>query len=190
MSHSMTDPAGETCEHGVRWAFDCAQCGEFGGTLQFCSFPKLSTNSAWKLVPVEPTPEMLDAMQTAGIAAFDADVAASLGDTPLDPTHARRAVWQAALDAAPDIENNLAGGGGAGSLHKVIGITQSAEPCRYVRSSAEGTHWCALAEQPADYRDVMRQALDALSQFHRSTGWGDDCLRAVNALRAALGEKK
>jgi hypothetical protein len=38
-------------------------------------------------------------------------------------------------------------------------------------------------------RDVMEQALDALSKFHSSTGWGDDCLRAVNALRAALGER-
>jgi hypothetical protein len=41
----------------------------------------------------------------------------------------------------------------------------------------------------ADHREVMRQALEALSKFHRSTGWGDDCLRAVNALRAALGER-
>jgi hypothetical protein len=58
--------------------------------------------TGWKLVPVEPTDAMLEAMQAAGLAAFDADVAASLGDTPLDPTHARRAVWQAALDAAPE----------------------------------------------------------------------------------------
>jgi hypothetical protein len=49
---------------------------------------------------------MLDAMQTAGIAAFDADIDASLGDTPLDPTHARRAIWQAALDAAPEVSDH------------------------------------------------------------------------------------
>jgi hypothetical protein len=79
----------------------------------------------------------------------------------------------------------------------------SVEPCPYIRSSAEGTHWCALAEQPTDHRAVMRledersnllnvmqQALDTLSKFHCSTGWGDDCLRAVNALRAALGDTK
>jgi hypothetical protein len=43
MSHSITDPAGETCEHGVRWAVDCAQCGEFEEMRSFhgCS---LKTN--------------------------------------------------------------------------------------------------------------------------------------------------
>ena len=76
---------------------------EFGDTAQTKGSPKLPSNLAWKLVPVEPTDAMLDAMQTAGIAAFDADIDASLGDTPLDPTHARRAIWRAALDAAPEV---------------------------------------------------------------------------------------
>jgi hypothetical protein len=168
MSHSMTDPAGETCEHGVRWAFDCAQCGEFGETLQFCSFPKLSTNSAWELVPVEPTDAMLEAMQAAGLAAFDADVAASLGDTPLDPTHARRAVWQAALDAAPDIENDANAGGGAGSVRRLIGITQGA----------------------VDHRAVMRQAIEALRDAHAYSvmheEFRDGVLDVIDALRKAL----
>jgi hypothetical protein len=175
---------------------------------------------------------MLEAMQTAGLAAFDADVAASLGDTPLDPTHARRAIWRAALDAVPDIENNPASAGGAGAVHSVIGITQSAEPvawqwldtahfrkivpagaeagawrplyarpapsaepCPHIRSSAEGTHWCALAEQPTDRHAVMQQALDALEQA-RPVASEDDCVllvrqhqQAIIALRAALGER-
>jgi hypothetical protein len=142
--------------------------------------------SDWKLVPVEPTDAMLEAMQTAGIAAFDADVAASLGDAPLDPTHARRAIWRAALDAAPDIENGPAGGGGAGSVRSVIGSTQGAESCPYVRGSAEGTHWCALAEQPTDHREVMRMALEAIEERH--VGALRD--KALDALRAALGGKK
>jgi hypothetical protein len=62
----------------------------------------------WKLVPVEPTDAMLEAMQAAGLAAFDADIDASLGDTPLDPTHARRAIWRAALNAAPEAPDHRA----------------------------------------------------------------------------------
>ena len=83
----------------------CPSCGGFcspRGCERENDKPAPIAMSGWKLVPVEPTEQMLDAMQTAGIAAFDADVAASLGDTPLDPTHARRAIWQAALDAAPE----------------------------------------------------------------------------------------
>jgi hypothetical protein len=117
---------------------------------------------------------MLDAMQTAGIAAFDADIDASLGDTPLDPTHARRAIWRAALDAAPE--------------------APSAEPCPYVRGSAEGTHWCALAEQPTDHRAVMRQAIEALRDAHAYSvmheEFRDGVLDVIEALRAALGEKE
>jgi len=30
--------------------------------------------------------------------------------------------------------------------------------CPYIRSSSEGTHWCALAAQP-DHREAMRAAL-------------------------------
>jgi hypothetical protein len=101
MSHSMTDPAGQTCEHGVRWAFDCAQCGEFGETLQFCSSPKLSTNSAWKLVPVEPTDAMLDAMQESALVSFDAAIEAELNNGPaVESLH--RVVYRAMLAAAPE----------------------------------------------------------------------------------------
>ena len=28
MSHSMTDPAGERCEHGIRWVTECPQCND------------------------------------------------------------------------------------------------------------------------------------------------------------------
>ena len=121
--------------------------------------------TGWKLVPVEPTDAMLEAMQAAGLAAFDADVAASLGDTPLDPTHARRAIWRAALDASPDIENVAIAGGGAGSVRRLIGITQGA----------------------ADHREVMRQALDALS-LTPTTGYSMKRDDAITALRAALGD--
>ena len=137
----------------------------------------------WKLVPVEPTEEMFAAIQDASFVAWDAVVASEFNDDlpTYPPTYIQQQAWKAALDAAPE--------------------APSAEPCPYVRSSSEGTHRCALAEQPTDHRELMRledersnllnvmqQALDTLTKFHCSTGWGDDCLRAVNALRAALGE--
>ena len=136
--------------------------------------------TGWKLVPVEPTDAMLEAMQAAGLAAFDADVAASLGDTPLDPTHARRAIWRAALDVAPEAPN-------APSAEPVAWFIPGAKGVPLVSHAPMSSRSYPVFASPPDHREVMQQALDALSKFHSSTGWGDDCLRAVNALRAALG---
>ncbi len=66
--------------------------------------------------------------------------------------------------------------------------------CPYIRSSNEGTHWCALAEQPTDHRAVMRQAIEALRDAHAYSvmheEFRDGVLDVIDALRAALGEKK
>ena len=61
---------------------------------------------------------------------------------------------------------------------KVVKLTRHSQP--------EHGFTEPLYTTPPDYTAAMQQALDALSKFHRSTGWGDDCLRAVDALRAAL----
>lgn len=66
---------------------------------------KVTNAKSWKLVPVELTDAMLDAMQVAGLAAFDADLEASLRDIALDPTRGRRAVWKAALGTAPEVSS-------------------------------------------------------------------------------------
>jgi hypothetical protein len=92
--------------------------------------------------------------------------------------------------------------------------------CPYIRSSSEGTHWCALAAQPdarealaaaeasdaesiamyrrcRDDRDRMRKAmrlaLEALSRFMDDSPRPSDALfgrQAIDALRAALGDDK
>lgn len=146
-------------------ARQCPSCGGFCGP-RGCEREN-DKPSAWKRVPTEPTPAMLGAMQESALVSFDAAIEAELNDGPAVES-LYRVVYRAMLAAAPE--------------------APSAEPCPYVRGSAEGTHWCAL-NGPPDDREVMQQALDSLSKFHRSTGWGDDCLRAVNALREALGEK-
>ena len=66
-------------------------------------------------------------------------------------------------------------------------------PCPHIRSSGN-THWCALAEQPTDHREVMQQALEALRNAHAYSVWReefeDGVLHVIDALRAALGEKR
>jgi hypothetical protein len=111
---------------------------------------------------------MIAAIQDASFAAWDAVVASEFNDDlpTYPPTYIQQQAWKAALDAAPE--------------------APSAEPCPYVRSSSEGTHWCALAEQPTDHREVMKlehqrnnlliimqQALDALEQSRPLTSEDD-----------------
>jgi hypothetical protein len=129
----------------------------------------------WKLVPVEPTEEMIAAIQDAAFAAWDAVVASEFNDDlpTYPPTYTQQQAWKAALDAAPE--------------------APSAEPCPYVRSSSEGTHWCALAEQPADHREVMQLAIEALETSrlylvdYCKQSIIDANFDAISALRAALG---
>ena len=86
----------------------------------------------------------------------------------------------------------------------VIDKVGAPSPCPHIRSSGTGqwaTNWCALAEQPADHREVMFQALEALTAWdatirHQYTGsreaMGDmhdamqDGVAAIAALRKAL----
>jgi hypothetical protein len=67
-------------------------------------------------------------------------------------------------------------------------------PCPHIRSSGTGewaTHWCSLAEQPTDHREVMRMALYALEAI--PPGGADlnqlalTVAEATRALRDALG---
>jgi len=161
--------------------------------------------TGWKLVPVEPTEEMFAAMQTAGLAAWDAVMASELNnDLPTYPeTYARQQAWTAALDAAPE--------------------APSVEPCPHIRSSGTGewaTHWCSLnhppdhrealesskasdAESIAMYRrcrndrdklrEIMRQAIEALRDAHAYSVMHEEfrggVLDVIDALRAALGER-
>ena len=139
--------------------------------------------SDWKLVPVEPTDAMLDAMQESALVSFDAAIEAELNDGPaVESLH--RVVYRAMLAAAPDAPR--------------------AEPCPHIRSGGTGqwaTNWCALADQPTDHREVMFQALEALTAWdatirHQYTGsreaMGDmhdamqDGVAAIAALRKAL----
>jgi hypothetical protein len=147
---------------------------EFEESSKFEGSPKLSTNSAWKLVPVEPTDAMLDAMQESALVSLDAAIEAELNDGPaVESLH--RVVYRAMLAAAPD--------------------APSAEPCPHIRSGGTGqwaTNWCALAEQPADHRAVMRQAIEALRDAHAYSvmheEFRDGVLDVIEALRAALGD--
>jgi hypothetical protein len=66
-------------------------------------------------------------------------------------------------------------------------------PCPHIRSSGTGqwaTNWCALAEQPADHREAMRQALEALGYINTHyfvlADHEGPLERAISALRAAL----
>jgi hypothetical protein len=158
---------------------------EFGDTAQTKGSPKLPSNSAWKLVPVEPTPEMLDAMQTAGIAAFDADIDASLGDTPLDPTHARRAIWRAALDAAPEVPSAEPV---AWRISGRFGWTYQEEP-PYATQHGRTAEPLYATPQP-DHREVMFRALEALEYHTEQTRPIERTSVAIQALRAALGERE
>jgi hypothetical protein len=70
---------------------------------------------------------------------------------------------------------------------------QNSEPCPYIQNGRDGTHWCALAERPADHREVMRMALEYVSwHAHGECRVGTGPIPAPNdvvaALRAALGE--
>jgi hypothetical protein len=58
----------------------------------------------WKLVPVEPTEEMIAAIQDASFAAWDAVVASEFNDDlpTYPPTYIQQQAWKAALDAAPE----------------------------------------------------------------------------------------
>lgn len=62
--------------------------------------------------------------------------------------------------------------------------------CPYIRSTAEGTHHCALAAAPDDkLREAARGVLVALRDFKhhgRMEGWPG----AITALREALGEQE
>lgn len=190
-------------------ARQCPSCGGFCGP-RGCEREN-DKPSAWKRVPTEPTPAMLGAMQESALVSFDAAIEAELNDGPAAES-LHKVVYRAMLAAAPEApsaepycyiyeydvgsvvhrefhphEYNGRKPSRTVPLYATPPEAPSAEPCPYVRSSAEGTHWCAL-NGPPDHREVMKQALDSLSKFHRSTGWGDDCLRAVNALRKALGE--
>lgn len=176
--------------------------------------------SEWKLVPVEPTEQMLDAMQESALVSFDAAIEAELNNGPaVESLH--RVVYRAMLAAAPE--------------------APSAEPCPYIRSSAEGTHWCSLAAQPApsaepvawmhhyadgedttwavdgisdplvhcdtrwtwvgcsplyptppDHREAMRLALAALIELQHGHARtvAPGIQPVIDALRAALGESK
>ena len=74
---------------------------EFEDTAQTKGSPKLPSNSAWKLVPVEPTEQMLDAMQESALVSFDAAIEAELSDGPaVESLH--RVVYRAMLAAAPE----------------------------------------------------------------------------------------
>jgi hypothetical protein len=148
--------------------------------------------TGWKLVPFEPTDAMLKAMQAAGLAAFDADVAASLGDTPLDPTHARRAIWRAALDAAPEAPNaEPVAYMMANDADSAIGRTLCWTPQR--KSWNKTWRTVPLYTTPSDHREVMWQALEALRDAHAYSvmheEFRDGVLDVIDALRAALGER-
>ena len=73
-------------------------------------------------------------------------------------------------------------------------LGSNSEPCPYIRSSGDGTHWCALAERPAEHREVMRLALEALwtcdyaDTYPESQKFDDVKVQAaITALRKALG---
>ncbi len=71
----------------------------------------------------------------------------------------------------------------------------SAEPCPHIRSGDDGTHWCALAAEPANHHInnlliIMQQALDALEDAERYEPVVSIRRAAIDALRAALGEDK
>jgi hypothetical protein len=77
----------------------------------------------------------------------------------------------------------------------VIAKVGAPSPCHHIRSSGTGqwaTNWCALAEQPADHREAMRQALEALEYINANCVILADhegpLERAIPALRKALGE--
>jgi len=129
--------------------------------------------SEWKLVPVEPTEQMLDAMQESALVSFDAAIEAELNNGPaVESLH--RVVYRAMLAAAPEApsaepycyiyeydvgsvvhrefhphEYNGRKPSRTVPLYATPPEAPSAEPCPYIRSSAEGTHWCSLAAQPA-----------------------------------------
>jgi hypothetical protein len=82
---------------------------------------------------------------------------------------------------------------GPQSLSWSLPLYLHSQPCPYIRNSAEGTHWCALAAQPPDHREVTDEMVqraaaslrEALEPYAQPT---DDEVR--DALRAALGETK
>jgi hypothetical protein len=165
---------------------------QFDDTGQIKGSPKLLSNPAWQLVPAEPTEQMLDAMQTAGLAAFDADVFASLGDTPLDPTHARRAIWRAALDAAPEAPNaEPVAYMMANDADSAIGRTLCWTPQR--KSWNKTWRTVPLYTTPSDHREALEssKASDAESiAMYRRCRDDRDKLRevmrqAIEALRDA-----
>jgi len=87
----------------------------------------------WKLVPVEPTEEMIAAIQDAAFAAWDAVVASEFNDDlpTYPPTYIQQQAWKAALDAAPD----------APSAEPVAWMTVEEDGTRHgLRGWSDGTH--------------------------------------------------
>ncbi len=85
-------------------ARQCPSCGGFCGP-RGCERenvkPAPIVMSGWKLVPVEPTEQMLDAMQESALVSFDAAIEAELSDGPaVESLH--RVVYRAMLAAAPE----------------------------------------------------------------------------------------
>jgi hypothetical protein len=97
-------------------------------------------------------------------------------------------------------EDRIRAGEPPGDVFADYGWSMTPAPCPHIRSSGEGTHWCALAEQPAlptQAREAMEMALDALENeraARRGDGGTVACnkltLPAIAALRAALGEEQ
>jgi hypothetical protein len=185
--------------------------------------------TGWKLVPVEPTEEMFAAMQTAGLAAWDAVMASELNnDLPTYPeTYARQQAWTAALDAAPDAPSaepyawHYWNTGGGSVLHRgpsnnLDADMQAAKDYPRVHHvtplyATPPDHRAALAASEASdaesiamyrrcrddrdkLREIMRQAIEALRDAHAYSvmheEFRDGVLNVIDALRAALGEKR
>jgi hypothetical protein len=149
---------------------------------------------AWKLVPVEPTEKMFAAMQTAGLAAWDAVMAAELNnDLPTYPeTYARQQAWTAALDAAPDAPS--AEPVALETVYETIIQWDEGGGKRSRRELARRIVALYAAPQP-DHREAMRLAIEALETsriylvHYCKQSIIDRNFDAIDALRAALGER-
>jgi len=140
----------------------------------------------WKLVPVEPTEEMIAAIQDAAFAAWDAVVASEFNDDlpTYPPTYIQQQAWKAALDAAPE----------APSAEPVAWFTPGAKGVPLVSHAPMSSRSYPVFASPPDHREVMRQAIEALRDAHAYSVTHEEfeggVLDVIDALRAALGEKK
>jgi hypothetical protein len=205
---------------------------EFEDTAQTKGSPKPPSNSAWKLVPVEPTEQMLDAMQESALVSFDAAIEAELNNGPaVESLH--RVVYRAMLAAAPEAPSAepVAESPVPDLPPEVVtdALTQpKQEPVAWTDRELElidgmievqlrhAAQCDAIANRPMaerqkgwdmervallqkiksnpHRREVMRLALEALEAMQSYAAAERKGLRicdeAINALRAAVGEKE